>query len=92
MTSVTSVKHTAGPWHNEYDERIFSQDVVAGEKLVAEVFNGHADACLIAAAPEMLEALEAARPFIGCGEINGHTDNCIFRKVDAAIRRARGER
>ncbi len=48
-------KHTPGPWHLNGVDTIIS---VKGNRTVAKVFHPEADARLIAAAPELLEALD----------------------------------
>ena len=96
------MSHTPGPW------KILGQDVVleCNEKEVVAwvgdidgqmIDNAH----LIAAASEMLEALEEVValtenlqvcPF--CGAVNGvqsHKPDCLSHEIDAAIKKARGE-
>ena len=50
-----------------------------------EDFPGHANARLIAAAPDLLEALKLARSIIG------HPDDAHTQMIDAAIAKATGE-
>lgn len=84
-------KHAPGPWRAEYP-RIYSQD---GAKLI-EV-NEHMcctvhDARLIAAAPDMLEALEHIMrciPMGGFAQI--HHGSSTWAQIDAAVSKARGE-
>jgi len=94
--------HTPGPW------KVLGEDVVleCNEKEVV-AWVGDIDgqminnANLIAAAPEMLEALEEVValtenlpvcPF--CGAVNGvqsHRPDCLSHEIEAAIQKARGE-
>lgn len=48
------MKHTPGPWHINGIDTIMS---IGANRTVAKVFNPQNDTCLIAAAPELLEAL-----------------------------------
>lgn len=88
---MSGVKHTPGPWrtsgvyidsdHGTVGHANFSDDLTAG----SPVANAH----LIAAAPDLLEALEAV-------ELARHSDEPAdwlraTRLSDAAIARARGE-
>ena len=52
------MEHTPGPWHVNGVDAILS---VAGNRSVAKVYHPEADAKLIAAAPALLEALEAIK-------------------------------
>lgn len=97
-----SAQHTLGPWsadfHNEQrDGGRFVTYVRGGNQLVpiaavptgVEGYGreeGRANARLIAAAPELLAALQKARNTLaGCGMANIAADIC-----DAAIAKARG--
>lgn len=92
------VKHTPGPWaitdHNEagdfYIGRTDAPEYVAivtgGPFLAAEITQ--ANARLIAAAPEMLAALEAILP-LALQFSNGYDDQ--LAQVHAAIAAARGQ-
>jgi hypothetical protein len=87
-------KHTPGPWVVDDESQ-----VIAGNRVVAQVFGPcepsncvdidreWADACLIAAAPELLEALEALID-------EAHPIRYDQRKAmaHAAVAKARGER
>lgn len=44
---------------------------------------------LIAAAPELLEALESV--YCSCSAIHQHKDNCFMLKVEKALAKAKGE-
>jgi hypothetical protein len=79
--SETKAKHTKGPW--EIDLSVIHGNFVVGNKdgrPIVESFlcddESAANARLIAAAPELLEALEA---LIGCQELNKFFDT---RKLD----------
>lgn len=77
--------HTPGPWEVRLVEDAWGVDVrivAPGHVFVAQV-DTRDDAPILAAAPELLEALEAARHFIVA-----RPD--ILDQVDAAIAKARG--
>jgi len=91
--------HTPGPW------KVLGEDVVleCNEKEVV-AWVGDIDgqminnANLIAAAPEMLEALEEVValtenlqvcPFCSC--VLDHRPDCLSHEIEAAIKKARGE-
>lgn len=85
-------KHTPGPWTYDEDHNIESPTgrVVsvgwtgyAGESGSGEIYE-EADARLIAAAPDLLEALKAVRD-----ECMGYVPNCA-NIIDAAIAKAEG--
>lgn len=86
------VVHTPGPWL--IDERIAapqrSSAIVAGELVIADttrIWNYKANARLIAAAPDMLEALKFVR------RIWAADDTCEeIRLIDAAIAKAEGSK
>ena len=93
------MSHTPGPW------KVLGEDVVleCNEKEVVAwvgdidgqmINNAH----LIAAAPEMLEALEEVValtenlpvcPFCSC--VLDHRPDCLSHEIEAAIKKARGE-
>ena len=82
-------KHTPGPWKNQHDLTrgrdpigILSAD---GMEVVAEA-SSEANAQLIAAAPDLLEALKAVQRLDYFREHNGLADT-----VRAAIAKAEGE-
>ena len=89
-----TAKHTPGPWErNEAPTGHYAEEVVAksprGKTItVARIGSGpdrrEHDARLIAAAPELLAALEAALPLI-----NNQSPLCA--QMTAAIKKARGE-
>ena len=87
-------KHTPGPWHVFKDSSIYSKHA---DYTLAEIVAGMTDeecdanARLIAAAPELLKALQAAldalRGSAGFDEINN-----AKKQVKAAIAKATGEK
>lgn len=100
---MSEAKHTAGPWRLLPDEgegylrvrgtrlghRFKVANVMAPNFLPRDELESKANASLIAAAPEMLEALIAIRS-IEFG--HSEDDICAVRKqCDAAIAKATGE-
>jgi hypothetical protein len=85
--------HTPGPWtaKSEEFEEIWSM-VVGKETMIAEVFSRkpEADARLIAAAPELLEALEGIIE-IGKRDMSNEKYDGYFESARAAITKARGD-
>jgi hypothetical protein len=96
----TETNHTPGPWEWQHDYESSpnwcSIMTKIGNKLtyIADVYRGEADARLIAAAPDMLEALEALLPLAEdfYYDVN-HGDEYVeqFVKARAAIAKAKGE-
>jgi len=94
-------KHTPGPWRvdfNKYDSqwRVYT-DGEQSHPVINSLFKptgyqGEADARLIAAAPQLLEALLAAREKlkIECGREykGGMATQFLFPLIDAAIAKA----
>ena len=82
------MKHTPGPWH---DGRIPSRGRIYIVPSVSEggVFEWTANARLIAAAPELLAALETARALLE--HVPHIPDEAHWHQINAAIRKARGE-
>ena len=99
---MSGVKHTPGPW-----EVCYTDEIYAGSKHIADAFiyaigsleQAVANAHLIAAAPDLLEALEnllteAEDVFVCMADATGidrHNLPAPFIKARAAITRARGE-
>jgi hypothetical protein len=92
-------KHTPGPWsywsgYNPFD-KIESQVTAEGGDIVIASYNslidqGEANACLMAAAPDLLEALEGVERLCsqsGYVGVNGQ----YLKVVRAAIAKARGK-
>jgi hypothetical protein len=102
-------KHTPGPWaynilplksyHKVPEISIYNAD---GHEFIRQSYDTYSDqamlsegdACLIAAAPEMLEALELAQKFMLGVEYNdlkqGEAGN-TYNAICAAIAKAKGE-
>ena len=101
--------HTPGPWKVDENHKGFvniRRDVDFYTSDIATVWDFYAEnyesnAHLIAAAPEMLEALEEVValtenlpvcPFCGAvKEVQKHSPDCLSHEIEAAIRKARGE-
>jgi hypothetical protein len=90
--STTEVKYTPGPWKAD------GTRVVANKKAVALVVSlaeyAHPDTYLIAAAPELLEALEQAHTLLGellIDNVLGEDVIPVHDAMMAAIRKAKGE-
>ena len=87
-------KHTPGPWGIEENEMLGRDIVADGLKAVicTQVYNP-ADASLIAAAPDMLEALEHAEKFVSSFELDqDYTDGQVetINAIRTAIAKATG--
>lgn len=89
---MSETKHTPGPWHVYKGHGLYVDSSSAGsvckvaEKRASEqqVANAH----LIAAAPDMLEALIIALPWLSENEV----PSLVAKKIaEAAIRKAKGE-
>lgn len=85
-------KHTPGPWIDEMELPVATRQVAAfsgdGNRTLCvriQSFNLEADARLIAAAPDMLEALKQAEQQIDYGQIDA-----AHRIIIAAIAKADG--
>jgi len=95
---MKNTKHTQGPWYWEQDQYLFGNDRQF-EVLNGTIYN-KADARLIAAAPELLEALESVEPIVSeCfknqvelnyGEVSEHTKGKLVN-LRNAIRKAKGD-
>lgn len=84
-----TAQHTPGPWLNKGSGLVENQDVLI------EIYGGNreANAHLIAAAPELLKALEHAHALITALKDGGHAINAdsIIDMYAAAIAKAKGE-
>lgn len=94
------MKHTKGPWINLGNGDIVarSEDFCGGEKDIASVFltsndEDEANAHLIAAAPDLLEALQSAERAMSnkhfAAEVLAH-DSIVREMIRAAIANATG--
>ena len=103
------MSHTPGPWKVDKNHKGFvdiRRDVDSYTSDIATVWDFYAknyrsNARLIAAAPDMLAALEEVMgeldveglpcPLCGGSAASGHKYNCLWHVVNAAIQKARGE-
>jgi hypothetical protein len=94
--------HTPGPWKVMGEDVVLMRDEREVVAWVGDIDGQMIDnAHLIAAAPDMLEAMEEVVaitenlpvcPF--CGAVKGvqsHRPDCLSHEINAAIRKARGE-
>lgn len=81
------MKHTKGPWKISYSVANGALTTYAVNKKSVDHDQAKANANLIAAAPEMLEALYSALDLIENELVNG----VVTDKIEAAIKKARGE-
>lgn len=96
-------KHTPGPWLVSPDGNVVSGRAGIVERIAVSIFcskeRRDANARLIAAAPQMLEALEAARLFIENGIEMGYIsepqpgtpESTTLPAIKAALKAAKGE-
>jgi hypothetical protein len=85
-------------WTNEPEfEGSEGREIVSGHTLIATVYNT-TDAHLIAAAPDLLAALEDALPWLIKADIDGAFDGCAlplggrkaWEQIERAIAKAKG--
>jgi len=85
-------------WINEPEfEGSDGREIVSGHTLIATVYNP-TDAALIAAAPDLLAALETALPWLIKADIDGAFDGCAlplggrkaWEQIERAIAKAKG--
>ena len=106
---MSNVKHTPGPWRVEPDNSCTIITAIGNPTSqrpirvgIATVFDGgSANGCLIAAAPELLAALEACKrelhaccyqlQGLGYGANEGSSVDRALKDSAAAIAKARGE-
>ena len=91
MSATEKATHTPGPWESKQESAYVPAQVWADGRQLAEVYGEDratraANARLIAAAPELLEALEA----LLIGHEEGATPSEWFEQARAAIRKAKG--
>ena len=90
------VKHTPGPWDVEHETEIIAaegQRIAEADTRSINFVDGeaNANAHLIAAAPDLLAACEAAKAIIDCICEEGEADLCVRCVLRAAIAKARGD-
>jgi len=94
-SELMTTKHTHGPWRHEPYEGSHESAVIGECHQIATVSYDdfeHSNARLIAAAPDLLAACEASKPFLNYLANVGNADAdeiCLLLK--AAIGKARGE-
>jgi hypothetical protein len=74
---MSEVKHTPGPWKQDYPNSIISLD----GKQIAITYNSPQDAKLIAASPDMYEIVRELYEYAMSTGVKGP----IFPKVDAVM-------
>lgn len=89
---MNEAKHTPGPWVADLGDQERTSEVWAGDVIIADVHShvtgqGHADAHLIAAAPDLLHAIKDLVDVI-TGRMSGET--VALANALAAIRKAEG--
>ena len=98
MSDTTSTaKHTPGPWKaekyciwaNNHNGSVY----IAGTQTGIDTDQQKANARLIAAAPDLLRALEIIQGWSACQcrEKHGDNPNCCVLVAEKAIARAKGE-
>jgi hypothetical protein len=86
---VSAPQFTPGPWEWWDDgQRLVRITEAAEQKLIAQTILP-SNARLIAAAPELYEALKALADFINMGEASNI--DVLMQNADAALAKARGE-
>lgn len=94
---MTQDQYTPGPWVLFRANKCTEQETVRNKKgvFIARVESsteddlvGNANAQLIAAAPDLLEALELADALLSGANMN---KNVVEKKVKSALKKARGE-
>ena len=86
---MIDTKHTPGPWEISRDAvpEGYTQNTVYAERdgeRVATAFRNDANARLIAAAPDLLEACKYVKQFLG----DKHPEITLRKRLDAAITKA----
>jgi hypothetical protein len=84
---MTTNKQEAVRWNQAGASEVTPESVAASRKKAAEQ---QANACLISAAPEMLEALEASAHWMRTNLTDGA--GMVYSQMLAAIQKARGQR
>jgi hypothetical protein len=94
MNKIKTTKHTPGPWvvyDDSNDGKTNRMEIAARGKTVARIYHSVPEedwpnACLIAAAPDLLEALVEASVALRIG----HNSLTALEKASAAIAKATG--
>lgn len=89
---MTDARHTPGPWvkfNHEDDEQSWGVEGGDGYTIAEEL--SLADARLIAAAPELLEALRLAMPLLEAANARCTNDTAFIAVARAATAKATGE-
>lgn len=96
--SQNAVQHTPGPWHSGTDRNGAPFVIAGGVEKIANCWHpvsgdGYANARLIAAAPDLLEAARAAYKVIDILWVSHHANRSddALEKLRAAIDRASGK-
>ena len=90
-----AMKHTPGPWSVDHNINVMAAGGFVAFPGISAGFDQKANARLIAAAPELLEALQALEDYV-CNNISNDyptgidTDSIAFRQAHAAIAKATG--
>ena len=109
MTTREQVKHTPRPWQSDATNKYYSRHVIRHNGLIVATVEHspfdstqdaeQANARLIAAAPEMLEALENAAMWLGKMIADGAHKNAVaprhcevtLDRIEKLIAKAKGE-
>lgn len=87
-------KYTPGPWIAWYRGDEVEADIRdKSGVLVCRCYwpDEHRNAQLIAAAPEMLQALELVKKWMLGGQPGPHSDSVVLDVIESAIKKAKGE-
>lgn len=82
---MSETKHTPGPWFN------WDEDVMDWIHEPSKLLANYPDACLIAAAPELLRALEEMRRVYGNCDGLTEADKIVHEAARLAIAKAKGD-
>lgn len=87
-------KYTPGPWFASEDGEVYSKPSYTSVAMVLMNERGADNARLIAAAPELLEALKDARSMLSAVEVSDGEDgdpwDRAISRIEAAIAKAEG--
>ena len=92
-TTKTEVKHTPGPWTRSGRGIVTGRGTICLAPNLPEggVFDKEANLSLIAAAPDLLKALEGLITSIDKFGLRLTRDDGYFDEAEAAVRKAKGE-